>query len=122
MTGYERLAKAVEEYKLYNNVSDLEALLQTPSLYRILLLINEYLQVKRRRGFTYDGLKSYAASRGFYREYSDRTLDRAVRKLRELGYLESIEKKTRRNNRTVTIVIFFPTKKFWRVVMERGDY
>ncbi|RLG79878.1 MAG: hypothetical protein DRO40_12045 [Thermoprotei archaeon] len=99
--------------------SDLEVLLRAPSLYRTLLLINEYLQVKCRRGFTYDGIKAYAAEKGFYRNYSDRTLDRGVRKLRELGYLRSIEKKAKRNNRTVTIVIFIPTKRFWRVVEER---
>ncbi|WFO75655.1 hypothetical protein J4526_01875 [Desulfurococcaceae archaeon MEX13E-LK6-19] len=97
-----------------SSASDLEYLLQTPSLYRTLLLIHEYLVVNKRRGFTYDGIKSYAASRRFYSEYTDRTLDRAIRKLAELGYLNRVHPRDNKKK-----VIFVPTEKFQRVIEER---
>ena len=95
-------------------ISDLELLTSRPSLLRTLLLIHEYLVVKRRRGFTYNGIKAYAASKGVYREFTDRTLDRNIRKLAELGFLDRIHPRDNKKK-----VIFIPTERFWRVIEER---
>jgi len=96
------------------SISDLELLTSRPSLLRTLLLIHEYLVVKRRRGFTYNGIKAYAAQKGVYREFTDRTLDRNIRKLAELGFLDRIHPRDNKKK-----VIFIPTKRFWRVIEER---
>ena len=95
-------------------ISDLEFLCSRPSLLRTLLLVHEYLVVKRRRGFTYNGIKAYAAQKGVYREFTDRTLDRNIRKLAELGFLDRVHPKDNRKK-----VIFIPTKRFWRIIEER---
>ena len=120
MARYERLRKAFQyigppaPQNYGAKPSDLEVLLQTPSLYRTLLLIHEYLAVYRKRGFTYNGIKRYAASKGFYREYTDRTLDRAIRKLAELGFLTRYHPKDNKKK-----VIFIPTERFHNVISER---
>ena len=129
MARYERLRKAFQYIgppekkpapQIYGSEpSDLEVLLRAPSLYRTLLLINEYLQVKRRRGFTYRGLRAYWDMKGLYRDERDparewHTVERAIRKLAELGFLE--RRHPRSNKKTV---IFYPTKRFWRVIEER---
>ena len=95
-------------------ISDLELLTSRPSLLRTLLLVHEYLVVKRRRGFTYNGIKAYAAQKGVYMEITDRTLDRSIRKLAELGFLDRIHPSNNKKK-----VIFIPTKRFWRVIEER---
>ena len=121
MARYERLRKAFQyigppapQNYGAQPISDLEFLSSKPSLLRTLLLVHEYLVVKRRRGFTYNGIKAYAAQKGVYREFTDRTLDRNIRKLAELGFLDRVHPKDNRKK-----VIFIPTKRFWRIIEER---
>ncbi len=89
-----------------------------PSEYRVMLLIRDYLNETGYHGFTYNGIKQYAYKTGFYREYSDRTLDRTIRKLAEYGFLDRIVKPSIKNPRR-NVVVFYPTPKFWAVVEER---
>jgi len=79
------------------------------SLHVAVLIINDYLESNNREVFTYNGLKAHASRLGLYRRYdiTDRTLDRAVRKLVEYGLLDRIV--SRRDRR---LVFFKPTERF----------
>ena len=127
MARYERFVEAVKQelemerapQKYGAEPSDLELLTAKPSLLRTVILVNEYLQVSRRKGFTYRGLRAYWSKKGFFRDSKDparewHTVERAIRKLAELGFLERYH--PRDNKRQV---IFYPTKRFWNVVKER---
>ncbi|RLG80248.1 MAG: hypothetical protein DRO40_11470 [Thermoprotei archaeon] len=86
---------------------------------RTLLLVHEYLVVKKRRGFTYRGLRKYWDIKGVYRDKKDpahewHTVERNIRELAQQGFLK--RKHPRNNKKTV---IFYPTKRFWNVIKER---
>ena len=82
-------------------------------MYRTLLLIYEYLRVSGKRGFTYRKLRAYWSMKRIYNNHNDpakewHTVERAVRKLAELGYLE--RKMLRLGRKKITV--FFPTPLF----------
>lgn len=91
-----------------------------PSEFRVLLLINEYLQVNKKRGFTYRGLRAYWSSLRIYNDHNDparewHTVERVIRKLAEKGFLERRFYKKGRSK----YVVFFPTPLFWEIIEER---
>lgn len=98
-----------EERKKEENIIDY--IISTPSLARTITLIRGYIKETKRKCFSYNSIKSYAARTGFYSEYTDRTLDRSIRKLVELGVL--YRTRYRKDKR---IVFFCPTKLFYRVL------
>ena len=91
-----------------------------PSEYRVLLLINEYLQVNRKRGFTYRGLRAYWSMKKIYADNDDparewHTVERVIRKLAEKGFLDRKMYKKGRSK----FVVFYPTPLFWELMEER---
>jgi len=78
------------------------------SLHVAVLIINDYLKSTNKEVFTYNGLKAHASRLHLYKRYdiTDRTLDRAVRKLVEYGFLDRFA--SRRDRR---LVFFKPTER-----------
>jgi len=91
----------------------------TRSLYSILLIIKRYMAETGRGYVTYDGLKAYCARNRLYNSYqlTDRTLDRALRRLSELGYFERVYIK--RNGRK--IVLFKPTSTYYEFTRRHDE-
>ncbi len=88
------------------------------SLYVVLLIVKQYIDDTGRESFTYNNIKVYAAREGLYRKYSitDRTLDRALRKLAEMEYFQ------REYYRKKRIVVYRPTPRFWIFLEERRQW
>jgi len=105
------LLKNMEQTKEKREKNTIEYVAETPSLARTITLIKNYIEETKRKCFTYNSIKSYAARTNFYKEYTDRTLDRSIRKLVELGVLYRM--KSRHDKR---IVFFCPTKLFYRIL------
>ena len=89
----------------------IDIVLSTPSLARTVTLIRDYINETHRKCFTYNSIKSFASRVGFYREFTDRTLDRCVRKLAELGILYRF-----RAGYGGRLVLFCPTRVFYLVL------
>ena len=91
-----------------------------PSEYRVIILVNEYLQVTGRQGFTYRGLRSYWSRKGLFRNDNDpahewHTVERCIRSLAEKGYLD---RRTYRKGCS-KFVVFYPSPLFWEIIEER---
>ncbi len=92
----------------------------TPSEYRAIIIINQYLVENMKKGFTYRGLRAYWARLKLYRSQNDplrewHTFERVIRKLAEKGFLERrIYKRSRRQ-----FVVFYPTVLFDELIEER---
>jgi len=91
----------------------------TRSLYSILLIIKQYMAETGRGYVTYDGLKAYCARNRLYNSYqlSDRTLDRGLRRLSELGFFNRVYIK--RDGRK--IVLFKPTASFYEFTRRHDE-
>ena len=100
-----------KEDKEHNIQSSIEYIVSTPSLARTITLIYSYTKETGRKCFSYNSIKSYASKTGFYREYTDRTLDRSIRKLASMGVLYRTK-----YSKDKRIVFFCPTKIFYAVL------
>jgi len=88
----------------------------TRSPYATLLIIKQYMTATGKDYITYDGLKFFCSRNRLYESYqlTDRTLDRALRKLSEAGFFNRVYIK--RNGKK--IVLFKPTSAFYEFATE----
>ncbi|MEM4889697.1 MAG: hypothetical protein QXJ64_09695 [Thermosphaera sp.] len=95
------------------------------SQHAVLELVKNYIQSTKRTAFTYNSIKWFAARTGFYRRYdiSDRTIDRTLRKLAELGFFNRKKLRVRdyKTGRLKKIVVYTPTRLFYQHKEARAE-
>lgn len=56
-------------------------------------IIKEYLELKKKRCFTYEGLFYFVSKHRFYKDIKKTTLERVVRRLVSEGYLKRVKER-----------------------------
>lgn len=80
----------------------------------IIGLVHNYLETSGKKGFTYNSIKYYASRSGFYRKFNltDRTLERELRRLADMGIFQRIAKKDSKGS---MYVLYLPTSAFYKL-------